>query len=134
LDGVTWNFKDSGAKNALWSIAWMGTQLVAVGSNGIILTSPQDKSNQIASHLISHNSLILRRTSSHLYAAIPISMYGQSLSATIYSASGNTMSKVMGIGSNAELEFSLDGMAQSQNFIEVKSKIEKVVKPIFIMQ
>ena len=37
---VTWTKQVSGVTGYLYSVKWIGTQLVAVGENGVILTSP----------------------------------------------------------------------------------------------
>lgn len=38
--GISWTVRGSGTTNDLYGVAWAGTQFVAVGANGTILTSP----------------------------------------------------------------------------------------------
>lgn len=42
--GVTWTPQSSGTERTLKGLAWTGSQLVAVGESGVILTSPDGKS------------------------------------------------------------------------------------------
>ena len=116
----------------LLSVTSTGSQWVAVGGGGTILTAPDEANIGIISPGFRRAGISLRRTSSRLIAALPTSG-GRSLRAGVYSTAGDRMREGDAAGANGEIAVPLDGMAQGNYWLEITGSGGKWIEAFSIL-
>jgi hypothetical protein len=104
--------------NRLSTVTWAGTQLVALGEIGSILTSPENVTSTFP-RLPTQKRLSLRVTSSHLSATRPYSLNGQKTRAAIYTLTGGKIVEIRA-GADREINIPIDNLARGRYVFELK--------------
>ncbi len=112
---------------------WTGTQLVAVGNGGAILTSPEDLA-AIKSRLPVQNHLSLHLTLNYLVATLPISLRGKGIHATIKTVSGNKLVEVQALDRVGRISMPIGNLAPGLYLFEVQTANKRLAQPISIVR
>ncbi|MEO7959117.1 MAG: T9SS type A sorting domain-containing protein, partial [Fibrobacteria bacterium] len=118
-DGITWTARASGTATVLFSVISTGTQLVAVGSCGTILTSPLDATGIVTPRFGSHD-ITFHLKGSRLVAALPQASSGQGIRASIYTLTGNKVVEVNANNNGGGISIPIDGLGSGTYFCELK--------------
>ena len=122
-DGIIWTQGNTGITNILYSVTSTNSLLVAVGEDGIIITSPVDPVVTITPLSTSQNRLQLHLTQSDIFFTPPSSLLFQSMSATVYTLSGHkvAVSQTMQPSTVGEFQLPINHLARGAYLFELKS-------------
>jgi hypothetical protein len=132
-DGEIWTSRTSGTTNFLRSVTWTGTQFVAVGQGGVILTSPQDPV-MINPCLHAKNELTLRACSGGLSIGLPSSFAGSDVRAAIYTVAGNKVMEVRTPDLNGEVQVPIDALTRGTYLLEATNSKVRITQLFSLMR
>ncbi len=120
LDGTNWSRQLSGNKD-IYSITWTGSQFVAVGDHGLIITSPDDLAINILGLRSHENKIIFKNESNLLTFTLPSSFQKDNIRATIYSLSGKPNFKFDIFNSKSVFVLPSESLMPGRYILEVKN-------------
>jgi hypothetical protein len=133
FDGATWFRQLSGNKD-IYCVTWTGSQFVAVGAGGLIITSPDDLAAKVRESIFHENKMIIKYESNSLTFILPESFQDENIQATIYALSGKRKIEITKYLSKPRVMLPSERLFPGRYFIEVKSASQKVSKAFYVVQ
>jgi hypothetical protein len=127
-DGIHWTVGRTGFSNHLYSAAWTGGQLVAVGSRGLILTASAISSGLAPS--LSPPRARLRPAAGGLLMTLPTEFQTSGVEAAIFTLAGRNVARIRIPGPAREALFPYAGMASGPYVVELRSLGRRIWVPL----